>query len=83
MIAGTQGYILVKSPWWLTQSFEVRFEDPNKKEIYSSKFLGKGLRYEISDFAKAIAGNGNWTYKLTRGESIAMAEVMEKFLGQR
>ncbi len=83
LIAGTKGYILVKSPWWLTQSFEVRFEDPNKKEIYSSRFLGKGLRYEISDFAKAIAGDGNWTYKLTRGESIAMAGVMEKFLEQR
>lgn len=83
LIAGTKGYILVPSPWWLTQSFEVRFEDPNKKEIYSSKFLGKGLRYEISDFVKAIAGDGNWTYKLTRGESIAMAGVMERFLEQR
>ena len=83
LIAGTEGYILVKSPWWLTQSFEVRFEDPNKKEIYSSKFMGKGLRYEISDFAKAIAGDENWSYKLTRGESIAIAGVMEKFLEQR
>lgn len=83
MIAGTKGYILVKSPWWLTQTFEVRFEDPNKKEVYSSRFLGKGLRYEISDFAKAIAGDENWNYKLTRGESIAMAGVMEKFLEQR
>lgn len=83
LIAGTKGYILVKSPWWLTQSFEVRFEDPNKKEIYSSKFLGKGLRYEVSDFAKAIAGKGNWTHKLTRGESIAMAGIMEQFLAQR
>ena len=83
LIAGTKGYILVKSPWWLTQSFEVRFEDPNLREVYSSKFLGKGLRYEISDLVKAIAGNGNWTHKLTRGESIAMAGIMEKFLAQR
>lgn len=83
LIAGSKGYILVKSPWWLTQSFEVRFEDPNKKEIYSSKFLGTGLRYEISDFVKAIAGNGSWTYKLSRGESIAMAGIMEQFLAQR
>lgn len=83
LIAGTEGYILVKSPWWLTQSFEVRFEDANKKEVYSSRFLGKGLRYEISDFAKAITENGNTSYKLTRGESIAMAEIMEKFLEAR
>lgn len=83
MIAGTKGYILAKSPWWLTQSFEVRFEDPNKKEIYSSKFMGKGLRYEISDFARAIMGDKNRGYKLTRGESITMAGIMEKFLQAR
>lgn len=82
LIAGTKGYILVKSPWWLTRSFEVRFEDPNEKEVYASKFLGKGLRYEISDFVRAISGDKNKAYKLTRGESIAMAEIMEKFLGQ-
>lgn len=83
LIAGTGGYILVKSPWWLTQSFEVRYEDPNKKDVYSSRFLGRGLRYEISEFAKAILGRGNIAYKLTRGESIAMAEIMEKFLNER
>lgn len=82
LIAGTKGYILAKSPWWLTQSFEVRFEDPNIKEVYASKFLGQGLRYEISDFVRAISGDGNRTYKLTRSESIVMAEIMEKFLQQ-
>ena len=61
----------------------MRFEDPNKKDIYSSRFLGKGLRYEISDFAKAIAGDKNITYKLTRGESITMAGIMEEFLRTR
>ncbi len=83
LIAGTKGYILVKSPWWLTQSFEVRFEDPNKKEIYSSRFLGRGLRYEISDFARAITGDRNRAYKLTRGESITLAGIMEEFLKTR
>ena len=82
LVAGTKGYILVKSPWWLTQSFEVRFEDPNEKEVYASKFLGRGLRYEISDFVRAISGDRNKTYKLARGESIAIAEIMEKFLIQ-
>ena len=82
MVACTKGYILEKSPWWLTQSFEVRFEDPNKKEIYSSRFMGKGLRYEISDFARAITGDRNRGYKLTRGESITMAGIMEEFLKQ-
>jgi len=80
VIAGTKGYILAKSPWWLTKYFEVRYEDPNKIESYSPKFLGDGLRYEISDFVSKIYGKPRQTFYLTRGESIAMAGVVEKFL---
>ena len=83
IVAGTKGYILAKSPWWLTQSFEIRYEDPNKKDVYSSVYLGKGIRYEISDFARAIGGDTNKLYKLTRRESITMAGIMERFITQR
>lgn len=83
LISGTKGYILAESPWWLTQYFEVRFEDPNKKERYFSKFLGQGLRYEISDFAYMINGHQGRSFKFTEEESIAMAGVMERFLAQR
>ena len=34
LISGTKGYILAESPWWLTKKFEVRFEDPNRRERY-------------------------------------------------
>lgn len=83
IVAGTKGYIHAESPWWLTQSFEVRFEDPNKIEKHFVKFLGQGLRYEISDFAYMISGHEGRSYKFTQEESIAMAGVMEKFLEQR
>lgn len=83
LISGTNGYILAESPWWLTQYFEVRFEDPAKKERYFSKFLGQGLRYEISDFAYMIHGHQGRSYKFTQEESIAIAGVMEKFLAKR
>ena len=83
VVAGTKGYILAKSPWWLTETFEVRYEDPSKKDVYTSKFLGSGLRYEISDFVRAIGGDEQKSYKLTRGESIAMAEIMERFIHER
>lgn len=83
LISGTKGYILAESPWWLTQYFEVRFEDPSKKERYFSKFLGQGLRYEISDFAYMIHGHQGRSYKFTEEESIAIADVMEKFLEKR
>lgn len=83
LIGGTKGYILAKSPWWLTKNFEIRFEDPNKKESYNMKFEGDGLRYELSDFVRVVRGQSERVYKLTAGESIMMADVMEKFLEQR
>ena len=83
IIAGTQGYILAKSPWWLTQSFEIRYEDPNKKDEHFVTFLGSGLRYEISAFASRIYGSPSTHAMLTAEESVAMADVMERFLLRR
>ena len=80
VIAGTQGYILAQSPWWLTRTFEVRFEDPNRIERYSPKFLGDGLRYEIADFVSKINGREKMAHCLTKEESIAMAGVVERFM---
>lgn len=83
LVSGTQGYILAESPWWLTQYFEVRFEDPSRKERYFTKFLGDGIRYEISDFASRIQGSQSRAFKFTPAESIAAAGVMEAFLRKR
>lgn len=83
IIAGTKGYILAESPWWLTKSFEVRFENSYKKEQYTAKFLGDGLRYELSEFVSLIHNGERKSYKFTEEESIAMAGVVEKFLETR
>ena len=57
-------------------------EDPKDVEKYTDRFLEDGLRYEISDFLSMINGSSKSEFKLTRGESIAMAEVMEKFFSE-
>lgn len=80
LIAGTKGYITVEAPWWKTTYFEVHFEDAAKVEKYSERFLGDGLRYEISDWLNQINGNPKSEFKLARTESIVMAGIMEKFL---
>lgn len=92
LISGTNGYILAKSPWWLTKEFEVRYEDPNKKEIYKYSYEGSGLQYELRDFIKKIQNVGKHEMSGTsydtditgtdrlKNESMAMAGVMEKFL---
>lgn len=83
IIAGTKGYILAESPWWLTKKFEIRYEDANKVELFQPRFQGDGLRYEISEFVSKINGYMGNEYKLTAEESIAMADIVEKFLAQR
>jgi len=83
VISGNLGYIVVEAPWWKTQSFEVKHEDPSLREKYFSKYLGDGLRYEISDFLSAINGNTKKTSKLSGKDSIKMAEIMEVFLEGR
>ncbi len=83
LISGTKGYILAESPWWLTRKFQVRYEDSNKIETYTPNFLGDGLRYEIGEFVSRINGGEGHLFKLTEEESIAMADVVERFMEER
>ena len=80
LIAGTKGYITVEAPWWKTNYFEVHRENPDDVERFSERFLGDGLRYEISDLLSMINGDRKKDFKLTRGESVKMAGIMEEFL---
>ncbi len=80
LIAGTKGYIVAEAPWWKTSYFEVHYENPDEVEKYSERFLGDGLRYEISDFLTMINRVGKSGFKLTRSESITLAGVMEEFM---
>ena len=77
IISGTKGYILAKSPWWLTKYFEVRFDDPNVIEKHECEFLGDGLRYEIRAFADRI-NKRDVRDGLSPQESVWMAGVMER-----
>ena len=84
VIAGTKGYILAKSPWWLIREFDVRYEDPGRVDHYEAGFIGvDGFRYEIAEFLGKINHSSGKDYKLTSQESIAMAKVVEKFMNIR
>lgn len=83
LISGTKGYIRVDAPWWKMRSFEVCYEDLSQNEKHTTEFLGEGLRYEVSEFVSAINSGENFTMKLSAEESIALAELIEKFLEKR
>ncbi len=80
LISGTEGYIVVEAPWWKTSYFEVHHENPGEVERFSERFLGDGLRYELSDLLSLINGDRERDFKLTRSESTTIADIMERFM---
>jgi predicted dehydrogenase len=79
VISGTKGYVYVPAPWWLTSYFEVRYEEQTKNKKYFYSYDGEGLRYEIQEFFSMIVNGRRSCYKLRRRESVAIAEIIEKF----
>lgn len=79
VISGTKGYVYVPAPWWLTDYFEVRYEDQTKNKKYFYSYDGEGLRYEVQEFLSMIVNKRHSCYKLRRRESVAIAEIIEKY----
>ena len=78
IITGTKGYIYVPAPWWKTDYFEVRFENPADNKRYFYQLDGEGIRYEIVAFAKSIENNKNNSYIMSK-ISMAISAVINDF----
>ena len=78
VIAGTKGYIYVPAPWWKTDYFEIRYENPEENKRFFYQLDGEGIRYEIVAFAKAVESGQNATY-VSEGVSKAITGVIEDF----
>lgn len=74
-ITGTKGYIYVPAPWWKTDYFEMRYENPHDNKRYFYSLEGEGIRGEISAFVKSIQK----FYSATIGKNLsqAISSVME------
>lgn len=79
VVSGTKGYVYVPAPWWLTDYFEIRYEDQRKNKKFFYSYDGDGLRYEIQEFVSMIVNGRKSSYKLRRHESIAIARIIEMF----
>lgn len=79
VISGTKGYIYVPAPWWLTDFFEVRYEDQTMNKKYFYSYDGEGLRYEIQEWLSMIVNGRRSCYKLRRRESVEIASIIEKY----
>lgn len=78
VISGTTGYIYVPAPWWKTEYFEIRREDPSHNKRYFYQLDGEGIRYELVSFVKAIE-SGRRSHYLQPTTSRAIVKVMEDF----
>lgn len=78
IITGTKGYIYVPAPWWKTEYFEIRREDPTQNKRYFYQLDGEGIRYELVSFIKAIQGGKTYSY-INPEVSKAMVRIIEDY----
>lgn len=83
LVCGTRGYVIVQAPWWKTQKFQVRYENPNEVVNYEEEFIGDGLRYELMTFLDAIRQEKLVAYEQMKEISVVIAKTEELFLHQR
>ncbi|MCR5667410.1 MAG: Gfo/Idh/MocA family oxidoreductase [Eubacterium sp.] len=75
IISGTKGYIYVPAPWWKTDYFEIRYENPANNKRYFYQVDGEGIRYELVALADAVRG-GCEDYYISRNVSEEIASIM-------
>ncbi len=78
VISGTTGYIYVPAPWWKTEYFEIRREDPTQNKRYFYQLDGEGIRYELVSFLKAIQEGKNYSY-IDDKVSLAFVKTIEDY----
>lgn len=79
VITGTKGYIYVPAPWWKTEYFEVRYEDPAQNKRYFYQLEGEGIRYELVAFNKSINTGKDYSY-ISSDVSIAITNIVEEVM---
>lgn len=82
VVSGTKGYIYVPAPWWKTDYFELRYENPADNKRFFYQLDGEGIRYELVAFLKAIE-TGKYRGYVTKKESDAICKVIEDFYNRK
>lgn len=78
VVSGTDGYLYVPAPWWKTDYFEIRYENPEKNRRYFYQLDGEGIRYELVAFVKAIQTGVHDVY-ISDQVSKRICDVIDKF----
>lgn len=82
IVAGTKGYIYVPAPWWKTDYFELRYENPEDNRRYYYQLDGEGIRYEVVHFARSVENLNERPY-ISKDVSVAIAGIIEDYNGRK
>ena len=82
IVSGTKGYVYVPAPWWKTDYFEIRYENPSENKRYFYQLDGEGIRYELVAFTKAIETGKNISY-IDQPVSDAFCKIVEDFFAKK
>ncbi len=78
IISGTKGYVYVPAPWWKTDYFEIRYENPADNKRYFYQLDGEGIRNEMVAFVRSI-NKSRISQNIDNEISEAFVQVLENF----
>lgn len=79
IVTGTKGYAYVPAPWWKTDYFELRYENPSDNTRYFYQLDGEGIRYELVAFSRSISSGRNLS-EIMPITTKAITHFMQDFL---
>lgn len=77
IISGTKGYVYVPAPWWKTDYFEIRYENPADNKRYFYQLDGEGIQYELLSFIRSIQSQHIYS-SVNMEKSIAIALIIHQ-----
>mgnify|MGYP003292208136 CR=1 FL=1 len=78
IVSGTKGYAYVPAPWWKTEYFELRYENPADNKRYFYQLEGEGIRQELVTFIKCISSR-KYTPQIDDEISLSIVKIMEDY----
>jgi choline-phosphate cytidylyltransferase len=78
VITGTNAYVYVPAPWWKTDYYEIRYENPEDNKRFFYQLDGEGIRYEIVAFLNQI-NRGYSSGNISRSTTAGISRIMHSF----
>lgn len=78
IISGTQGYIYIPAPWWKTDYFEIRYENPSQNKRYFYQLDDEGIPNEFIALIKAIK-TGQFLPQIDVSTTLETSNIMHEF----